>query len=67
MEFIFNFLKLIQERKLVPSSVNSCIPLKQIVLDATFGGRNPAPLDMVLVNIPLFARFYTSQVVVWDF
>ena len=65
MEFIFNFLKLIQERKLVPSSVNYCIPLKQIVLDATVGGRNPAPVDMV--NIPLFTRFYTSHVVVWDF
>ena len=26
--------------------------------------RNPAPVDMV--NIPLFTRFYTSQVVVWD-
>jgi len=61
MEFIFNFLKLIQERKLVPSSVNSCIPLEQIVLDATVGERNPAPVDMV--NIPLFTRFYTSQVV----
>ena len=28
-------------------------------------GRHPAPVDMV--NIPLFAGFYTSQVVVWDF
>ena len=31
----------------------------------TVDGRNPAPVDMV--NIPLFTRFYTSQVVVWDF
>jgi len=27
----------------------------------TVDGRNPAPVDMV--NIPLFARFYTTQVV----
>jgi len=27
----------------------------------TVDGRNPAPVDMV--NIPLFTRFYTSQVV----
>ena len=27
----------------------------------TVGGRDPAPVDMV--NIPLFAGFYTSQVV----
>jgi len=27
----------------------------------TVDGRNPAPVDMV--NIPLFAGFYTSQVV----
>ena len=26
---------------------------------------HPEPVDMV--NIPLFAEFYTSQVVVWDF
>ena len=26
-----------------------------------YGGRNPAPVDTV--NIPLFTRFYTSQVV----
>ena len=34
-------------------------------LGGTVDGRNPAPVDMV--NIPLFTRFYTSQVVVWDF
>ena len=28
-------------------------------------GRDPAPVDML--NIPSFTRFYTSQVVVWDF
>ena len=31
----------------------------------TVDGRTPTPVDMV--NIPLFAWFYTSQVVVWDF
>ena len=31
----------------------------------TVDGRNPAPVDMV--DIPLFTRFHTSQVVVWDF
>ncbi len=31
----------------------------------TVDGRISAPVDMV--NIPLFTRFYTSQVVVWDF
>jgi len=31
------------------------------VLQAMVGGRNPAPVDVV--NIPLFTRFYTSQVV----
>ena len=31
----------------------------------TVDGRNPAPGDMV--NIPLFAGFHTSRVVVWDF
>ena len=31
----------------------------------TVDGKNPAPVDMV--NIPSFAKFYTSQVVVWDF
>jgi len=31
----------------------------------TVDGRNPAPVDMI--NIPLFFRFYTSQVVVGDF
>ena len=31
----------------------------------TVDGRNPAPVDMV--NIPLFTRFFTSHVVVWDF
>jgi len=33
---------------------------KYVIVD----GRNPVPVDMV--DIPLFARFYTSQVVVWD-
>ena len=36
-----------------------CIPW--VVPLNTVDGRNPAPVDMV--NIPLFARFYTSQVV----
>ena len=31
----------------------------------TVDGRNPAPVDMV--DLPLFTRFHTSQVVVWDF
>ena len=30
-------------------------------MDDTVDGRNPAPVDMV--NIPLFARFFSSQVV----
>ena len=28
----------------------------------TVGGRNPAPVDMVRIEYPLFTRFYTSQV-----
>ena len=32
----------------------------------TVDGRNPAPVD-IMVNIPLFTGFYTSQVVVSDF
>ena len=31
----------------------------------TVDGKKTAPVDMV--NAPLFAGFYTSQVVVWDF
>ena len=38
-----------------PRSENLCI------LFDTVGGRNLAPVD--IVNIPLFTRFYTSQVV----
>ena len=38
---------------------------KRYSLVNTVDGRNPAPVDME--NIPLFAGFYTSQVVVWDF
>jgi len=30
-------------------------------INTTVDGRNPAPVNMV--NIPLFTRFYTSQVV----
>ncbi len=31
----------------------------------TVDGRNPAPVDVE--NLPLFTRFFTFQVVVWDF
>ena len=34
------------------------------VLVCTLDGKSPAPVD--IVNVTLFARFYTSQVVVWD-
>ena len=40
------------------------LPKSNILLD----GRNSTPVDMINLNIPLFARFSnTSQVVVWNF
>jgi len=31
-------------------------------MNHTVDGKNPAPVDMANKNIPLFTRFYTSQV-----
>ena len=33
----------------------------------TVDGRDPAPVEGKVVDLPLFTGFYTSQVVVWDF
>ena len=47
--------------KFLPQNVRGIVP-KMTFFSNTVDGRNPAPVDMV--NIPLFTRFYTSQVVV---
>ena len=43
------------------SHLASSKPIRWGTVHDTVDGRNPAPVDMV--NIPLFTRFFTSQVV----
>ena len=57
------FQVLLMSKKSWLVKIEPCQRNMKNYLSLTVDGRNPAPVDMISISIPLFTRFYTSQVV----